>query len=379
LPARQILTCLRIIKNNYPWIPGKTDRYNTDRILVISGYKGASYGDGYSKQKNLSRTTPGEILLEFNPTGIKIQRVIMQIFVDDFQAPVFGAEYQVKMNSIRVYELEDIINSLTQSGPVGKLITCELPGYIVKTITDGKLLLSIDDPINNVGDGFAFDFFRILINPKELKNLGSLSGTVYDETTKKALPGAVISIDRDYLKITSDKEGKYTVHKIIAGLKSIKVSRNGYKDLTASLDIINNTTKTQNFYLKPNKSLEITYSEIKKSKKGDLLVFNDIVFYADSDVIKSESYPLLDKICQALLERIDISIELRGFTNNVGRPVAELSLSRSRAQKVADYLISKGVPGARIKVTGLGSGGSKQNEIIEANRRVEIKILESRK
>lgn len=366
-------------KHNFPWYPGKKDLYNTDRILVISGFKGSGWSDGYSKESLMSRTKPGDILMEFSPPKFKIKRVILQIFVDDFQAPRYGVEYQVKINGVRVYELEDIINSLNQGGPVGKLITCELPEHIVKTITGGKLILYVDDPVTNVGDGFAFDFFRLLINPKQLKNLGTLSGTVYDETINKPIANAVISVDRNYIQTTADHEGKYELQNIIAGLKVIKVSMNGYSDRIYTLDIIKDTQTTYDFYLLPNKNLEERYQEIKKSKKGDLLVFSDIVFYADSDVIKAESYPLLDKIYQALFERKDIYIELRGFTNNVGRPQAELALSKKRAERVAEYLIRKGIAQKRITAIGLGSKELKQDEINEANRRVEIKILQANK
>jgi OOP family OmpA-OmpF porin len=363
--------------HDFPWYPKNNDLYYTDRILVISGYSGGGWGDGYSKEKFKSQTKPGEILLEFKPPKFKIKRVILQIFVDDFQAPTYGVEYQVKINGIRVYELEDIINSLNQGGPIGKLITCELPEYIVKTISDGKLVLYIDDPVTNAGEGFAFDFFRLLVNPKQLKNLGSLSGMVYDGNTRKQLAKAIISVDKNSMQTSTDQQGKYLLQNIVAGLKVIKVSMAGYKDMIYTLDIIKDTRSTHDFYLMPDESLETKYAEIKKSKKGDLLVFNDIVFYADSDVIKSESYPLLDKISQALLERKDIQIELRGFTNNVGRPGAELALSQKRAQRVADYLIKTGVVEQRIKVTGLGSQRLKQDQITEANRRVEIMILQA--
>jgi len=80
-----------------------------------------------------------------------------------------------------------------------------------------------------------------------------------------------------------------------------------------------------------------------------------------------------------LSKRKDIFIELRGFTNNVGRPRAELLLSRKRAQRVAEYLIGKGIDEKRIMVTGLGSESPKQDTILAANRRVEIVILQAQK
>ena len=85
----------------------------------------------------------------------------------------------------------------------------------------------------------------------------------------------------------------------------------------------------------------------------------------------------MDKIARVLKERNDIIIEIGGYTNATGNPEEELKLSVARAMKVALYLAKKGVAANRIKAAGYGALSLKHVAIVEANRRVEIKILKT--
>ncbi len=127
---------------------------------------------------------------------------------------------------------------------------------------------------------------------------------------------------------------------------------------------------------KPEVKKEKSKAElIKEAKKGDVIIFSDIIFYANSDMIKEESYPVVDEIAAVLNERKDIIIEIGGYTNATGNPEAELLLSIKRATAVARHLISEGIKSNRIKTAGYGALSLKEEKIIESNRRVEIKIL----
>lgn len=117
--------------------------------------------------------------------------------------------------------------------------------------------------------------------------------------------------------------------------------------------------------------------KLKESKKGDIIEFSNIIFFPDLATIKEESFKVLDEIVKVLVERNDLIIEISGYTNNTGKPEAELLLSINRAKAVADYLIKNKISSKRIKIFGFGSLGFKESEIIEANRKVEIKILDS--
>jgi|GEM_PF-4241162 len=127
--------------------------------------------------------------------------------------------------------------------------------------------------------------------------------------------------------------------------------------------------------LSENKILKEKLNDLEKAKKNDIVVFNEIIFYANSDKIKPASYKVLNNIATILLKRDNIIIEIGGFTNSTGNPEKELELSIKRAQKVSNYLINKGINENRIKIKGFGGANLKEINISELNRRVEIKIL----
>ena len=71
-----------------------------------------------------------------------------------------------------------------------------------------------------------------------------------------------------------------------------------------------------------------------------------------------------------------LKIKISGHTDNIGNKSYNITLSRSRAKSVADYLIAKGIPAATITFEGYGSAlpvaGNTTEQGRAANRRVEI-------
>ena len=124
-----------------------------------------------------------------------------------------------------------------------------------------------------------------------------------------------------------------------------------------------------------DKTIDGAIKKMKTAKEGDIIVFRDIIFQANSDSIMIESYDILDAIFEVLLSRESLIVEISGYTNDTGRPENELILSVQRALKVSKYLINKGISAKRIKASGAGALILKQDKVDESNRRVEFKIL----
>ncbi|MBN1546095.1 MAG: OmpA family protein [Syntrophaceae bacterium] len=114
---------------------------------------------------------------------------------------------------------------------------------------------------------------------------------------------------------------------------------------------------------------------LKSAQTGDVVTFTNIIFYPDQAVIKEESCPILEAIAQFLISNPDISVELRGYTNALGTPDQEQELSRARAEAVKSFMLKKGIASYRIVTVGYGSLFARRGDVVEANRRVEIKIL----
>jgi outer membrane protein OmpA-like peptidoglycan-associated protein len=121
--------------------------------------------------------------------------------------------------------------------------------------------------------------------------------------------------------------------------------------------------------------------------EADLKAFLDgktIRFAPASDVLLPDGRLILDKIAQILLSSGAVEpVEISGHTDADGDAERNLDLSKRRAAAVKRYLVSKGVPAARLFDQGFGAAKPiADNATAEGrarNRRIEfhVKTLES--
>lgn len=97
----------------------------------------------------------------------------------------------------------------------------------------------------------------------------------------------------------------------------------------------------------------------------------DYLFALDSYDLLPESQAALAKILPTIRASTG-AIRVIGFTDGTGTASANLDLSRRRAAAVRAWLISQGVPAARIAAGGKGSAGVKSGVADPSARRVEI-------
>lgn len=115
-----------------------------------------------------------------------------------------------------------------------------------------------------------------------------------------------------------------------------------------------------------------------KQEDKDVLNYalSAIQFETGKDVLKKESFPVLDQVYEVLSRYPDHRLEIIGHTDDVGAANSNLVLSQKRAKSCYDYLISKGVEGVRVGYSGSGENNplvpndSKENRAL--NRRVEF-------
>ena len=126
----------------FPWPPKPGEPDGTDRILLGSAVTKSDFaehpfaGEGYtstilrpcidpldaSSCKPRQDSMPQPIVIPVGALPAKIDAVLFQIFVDDFQAPSFHSHFQASLNGTRIPSLEQVLNALEQTGPIGKLI-----------------------------------------------------------------------------------------------------------------------------------------------------------------------------------------------------------------------------------------------------------------
>ena len=103
-----------------------------------------------------------------------------------------------------------------------------------------------------------------------------------------------------------------------------------------------------------------------------------IYFDYKSSSLKSESYPVLDKIVSVLKDFNDYQVIIDGYTDNIGSKSFNQTLSEARAAIVSDYLSNKGVDSNALTSNGHGeenpAASNKTEEGRSQNRRSEIAI-----
>ncbi|QPI49524.1 OmpA family protein [Massilia antarctica] len=109
------------------------------------------------------------------------------------------------------------------------------------------------------------------------------------------------------------------------------------------------------------------------------------LFAFNSATLNGEQ-PRLDEIAAALLADPGITdVDISGYADRLGSVKYNLKLSERRANAVRDYLVAKGVDGARLKAYGKGEANpvvsctdKKRADLIkclEPNRRVEVEQI----
>ena len=101
-----------------------------------------------------------------------------------------------------------------------------------------------------------------------------------------------------------------------------------------------------------------------------------INFDSDSDKIRAESEPTLDKIVAILKAKPEWRLTIEGHTDSTSTAEHNQGLSERRAASVKSYLQAAGIDAARLQTAGFGASrpvASNDNELGRAqNRRVEL-------
>ena len=115
--------------------------------------------------------------------------------------------------------------------------------------------------------------------------------------------------------------------------------------------------------------------ERELAEKGKAILYG-INFDFNSDVIRSESKPTLDKVAAILKEHADWKFSVEGHTDNIGGESYNQTLSEKRAASVVKYLTDAGVAADRLTAKGYGLSKPLAPNDSEAeraqNRRVEL-------
>jgi outer membrane protein OmpA-like peptidoglycan-associated protein len=108
----------------------------------------------------------------------------------------------------------------------------------------------------------------------------------------------------------------------------------------------------------------------------------ELLFETNKSTLRSEHFETINSIVHYLLEHPERLVKISGHTDNVGSNEHNLTLSKKRADVVAEYLVNNGVAINRVETFGFGSTKPLVANITEEgrkkNRRVELLIYDGR-
>jgi len=221
---------------------------------------------------------------------------------------------------------------------------------------------NVGKPVNTEKDDFSFSF-------NKAKNIGFLASNrngnddifiaspicgvgvqtvVTDAKTEKPLANASVAIVDDKKNVISTEKsnakGEVTYRVECNKDYTVQVSREGYESNTFPV------AKNPGGDIKVAAALQPIETIVKENE----VTLNSIFFEFDKSNVTAEGAFELDKLVQVLKNNPKMVILVKSHTDNRGSDVYNLNLSDRRAKSTVQYIISKGIPKARISGKGFG-------------------------
>ncbi|MCX5801419.1 MAG: OmpA family protein [Candidatus Eisenbacteria bacterium] len=129
---------------------------------------------------------------------------------------------------------------------------------------------------------------------------------------------------------------------------------------------------------------DLDNARIERIGEGIKVTFDSgILFDFDKSTLRSASQEQIKKFAEALTKYEDTDIFIAGHTDATGSEDYNMTLSRQRAESVANYLENLGVVRTRFAITGFGEtqpiASNYTSEGQQLNRRVEVAIYANAK
>ena len=184
---------------------------------------------------------------------------------------------------------------------------------------------------------------------------------------KGPIEGIVISLTsptgKTYYTEETDKEGFAELLVPIGQTYDLVYLSLGRRNVAAKVQVKN----------EPRLNLKLTMRyELEEPRKAFVL---DVQFATGKATLTPDSFARLDTVVEYLAHRKRAQLEISGHTDTTGKKAANKKLSQGRADAVRDYLVSKGIDGARIKAVGYGDekpvAPNDTAEGRQKNRRIE--------
>ncbi len=278
------------------------------------------------------------------------------------------------------YFASSVVNEVTVNAELGEAPwiakTPELLPYVPFSLADGTMGLGADGMYldGDVGDQEGLERFNAAISATEIPVVENKVAVQNFER-----PLIEIAMKDRVLTIGGAMPSQRAIDKIEEGAKEVFG-----ENVTVEMEIDPNRNATYPIAIMGNilsvfKPLENEEFALGLNNNNFYTEVDDgIAFEPASSELNETGSAFLTGFA-VLLTPLEVKVNLQGHTDNVGDEEFNKTLGEQRAQKVADFLVSKGLPESKIgTIEGIGeSDPIEPNDTAEGrakNRRVSVRV-----
>lgn len=267
---------------------------------------------------------------------------------------------------------------VSQKDISGQWTKAENLGYPLNTNEDEINMIIAPDGIKAFLSvkGKSFDLYHFDMENNKPNPVSYITGLVTDVTNSEPLFVRIELIDLMDAKTFAfaqsyAQNGLFMIPLPLNKSYIFNIKKEGYLFYSESFEVNDFADKLD--------TLHISLQPIQLDATVSL---NNILFDIDKFDLLPESETELKILISFLENNANISIEIGGHTDNVGRTEYNQILSENRAKAVYDYLLKNGITPERLSFKGYGESvaisTNNEEEGRALNRRTEIKITEIR-
>lgn len=244
-------------------------------------------------------------------------------------------------------------------------------GYPINTEADELgLFVSLDGSTayfnsNKLRGMGGWDLYSFELHPAARpEKVALVKGTLLDENNNVA-HGAEVEIKnlqtKEIQRVKVDEStGKFAA---VVQVKEnqdvmVKVKKNGTAFSSKFIDSKDNSTN----------GVHMAELEVAPLTVGREYRLNDIQFPTNSFELTPQAQAIVDEFLLFLEDNPRVKVDIQGHTDDVGKDEDNLLLSKNRAQRVYDYLVSKGISPSRMSHHGYGETRPLADNQIEEGR-----------
>ncbi len=213
--------------------------------------------------------------------------------------------------------------------------------------------------------------------PQPPPRILSLTGRIYDSRTQAGIPAQIVLVDsvtqKEVLANYANADGSYRLYPPRGGRFYLYVQATGYMTYVQVINLPESV---------PEEPIQLSVPLFPIEMEATFQLRN-IYFDFNSDKLRPESIPELERLLRLLRQNPNIRIRFSGHTDNIGGDKYNQVLSERRARAVYQWLQEHGIHPIQMEYIGHGKARPIASNATEEgrslNRRIEMEIVGIRK